>query len=75
MSLELFLALHGALIVRIDENANVPVQNSSKYVFDLLTQMELNYGRHVFTAVLDWGQWDLALSSLLFDLVATKWFM
>lgn len=53
MSLELFLALHGALIVRIDENANVPVQNSSKYVFDLLTQMELNYGRHVFTAVLD----------------------
>lgn len=38
----MFLALHGALIVRIDENANVLIQNSSKYVFNLLTQMELN---------------------------------
>lgn len=42
MNLELFLALHRALIVRIDENANVLIQNSSKYVFNLLTQVELN---------------------------------
>lgn len=53
MNLELFLALHRALIIRIDGNANVLVQNSSKDVLNLLTQMELNYGRHVFTAVLN----------------------
>lgn len=37
----------------IDGNANVLVQNSSKYVLNLLTQMELNYGRRVFTAILN----------------------
>lgn len=49
MILELVLALHNALIIRIDENANVLVRNSSMF----LTQMELNYDRYVFTAVLD----------------------
>lgn len=34
MILELVLALHSALIVIIDENANVTVQNSSKYVLN-----------------------------------------
>lgn len=53
INLELFLALHRALIVRIDGNGNVLVQNSSKHVLNSLTQMELNYHRHILTAVQD----------------------
>lgn len=53
MNSELYLAFHGATVVRIDRNANVLVESSSEYVFCLLTQMELNYVGHIFTAVLN----------------------